>query len=405
MIRLSTSWMYQQSLTTMLDAQAAVSASQNAVSSGKRINQASDDPAGAMQVVLLDHALANNAQYSSNIDAANARLSTESNTLNTFASLLNQARSIAVQGINGVLSSSDRQDMATQLGQIREQMVQLANTTDVNGNALFAGTSATATPFVVQPDGSVSYAGNTDNQLTTIGNGLRLPNSDQGSGVFMDIPAGNGSFVASAAAGNTGSLLVGANSVTDATAWNAAIAAGPVNYKISFDGAGNWTATDLNNGNAVVGSGTYQGSGNISFNGLTMALTGNPAAGDSVSVQSGQKQDVFTTMANLIGALQNNGLSDTARSNALSSQLAGVDRAQDSVLGTQTAVGSRMNELTQQQSNYSTLTLGYQTTLSGVQDTDMASAITKLMLQSTALQASQQTFVKVQGMTLFNYLK
>jgi len=405
MIRLSTSWMYQQSLTTMLDAQAAVSASQNAVSSGKRINQASDDPAGAMQVVLLDHALANNAQYSSNIDAANARLSTESNTLNTFASLLNQARSIAVQGINGVLSSSDRQDMATQLGQIREQMVQLANTTDVNGNALFAGTSATATPFVVQPDGSVSYAGNTDNQLTTIGNGLRLPNSDQGNGVFMDIPAGNGSFVASAAAGNTGSLLVGANSVTDATAWNAAIAAGPVNYKISFDGAGNWTATDLNNGNAVVGSGTYQGSGNISFNGLTMALTGNPAAGDSVSVQSGQKQDVFTTMANLIGALQNNGLSDTARSNALSSQLAGIDRAQDSVLGTQTAVGSRMNELTQQQSNYSTLTLGYQTTLSGVQDTDMASAITKLMLQSTALQASQQTFVKVQGMTLFNYLK
>jgi flagellar hook-associated protein 3 FlgL len=405
MIRLSTSWMYQQSLTTMLDAQAAVSASQNAVSSGKRINQASDDPAGAMQVVLLDHALANNAQYSSNIDAANARLSTESNTLDTFANLLNQARSITVQGINGVLSNSDRQDMATQLGQIREQMVQLANTADVNGNALFAGTSTTATPFVVQPDGTVSYAGNTDNQLTTIGNGLRLPNSDQGNGVFMDIPAGNGSFAASAAAGNTGSLLVGANSVTDATAWNAAIAAGPVNYKVSFDGAGNWTATDLNNGNAVVGSGAYQGSGNISFNGLTMALTGNPAAGDSVSVQSGQTQDVFTTMANLIGALQNNGLSDTARSNALSSQLAGVDRAQDSVLGTQTAVGSRMNELTQQQSNYSTLTLGYQTTLSGVQDTDMASAITKLMLQSTALQASQQTFVKVQGMTLFDYLK
>lgn len=405
MIRLSTSWMYQQSLTTMLDAQAAMATSQNAVSSGKRINQASDDPAGAMQVVLLDHALANNAQYSSNIDAANARLSTESNTLNTFGSLLNQARSISVQGINGVLSNSDRQDMAAQLSQIREQMVQLANTADVNGNALFAGTSTTATPFVVQPNGAVSYAGNTDNQLTTIGNGLRMPNSDQGSGVFMDIPAGNGSFVAKAAAGNTGSLLVGANSVTNATAWNAALAAGPVNYQLSFDGAGNWTAADLNNGNAVVGSGTYQGSGNISFNGLTMALTGNPAAGDSVSVQSGQTQDVFTTMANLIGALQNNGLSDTARSNAISSQLAGIDRAQDSVLGTQTAVGSRMSGLTQQQSNYSSLTLGYQTTLSGVQDTDMASAITKLMLQSTALQASQQTFVKVQGMTLFNYLK
>ena len=68
-------------------------------------------------------------------------------------------------------------------------------------------------------------------------------------------------------------------------------------------------------------------------------------------------------------------------------------------------MGGRLNRLTQQQSTYSDLTLTYQTTLSGVQDTDMASAISQLMLQSTALQASQQTFAKVQGMSLFDYLK
>jgi flagellar hook-associated protein 3 FlgL len=283
--------------------------------------------------------------------------------------------------------------------------VQLANTTDASGNALFAGTSTTSTPFVLNSDGSVSYTGNSDNQMTAIGSGLRIPNSDEGAGLFMDIPAGNGSFVASAAAGNSGSLLVGATSVTDASAWKAATASGPVNYQISFDAAGNWTATDANHGNAVVGTGSYQDGGSISFNGMTVALSGLPAAGDTMSVKSGQTQDVFGTLTNMINALNDGSQNNTQLSNTMSRQIESIDRAQDQVSSTQTDVGGRLNRLAQQKSTYSDLTLTYQTTLSGVQDTDMASAISKLMLQSTALQASQQTFAKVQGMSLFDYLK
>ncbi|HKR76504.1 MAG TPA: flagellar hook-associated protein FlgL [Rhodanobacter sp.] len=405
MIRLSTSWMYQQSLGTMLDQQGSLSATQNQVSSGQRINLASDDPAGATQVVSLNHILASTAQYSTNIDGANARLSTESSALSSFNSLLDQARSMALQGINGTLSSADRQDMATQLTQIRAQLVQLANTTDASGNALFAGTSTTTTPFVFNSDGSVSYTGNSDNQMTAIGSGLRIPNSDEGAGLFMNIPAGNGSFVASAAAGNSGSLLVGATSVTDASAWKAATASGPVNYQISFDASGNWTATDASNGNAVVASGSYQDGGSINFNGMTVALSGTPAAGDTMSVKSGQTQDVFGTLTSMINALNDDSQNNTQLSNTMSRQIESIDRAQDGISSTQTDVGGRLNRLTQQKSTYSDLTLTYQTTLSGVQDTDMASAISKLMLQSTALQASQQTFAKVQGMSLFDYLK
>ena len=404
MIRISTSWMYQQSLSSILNQQSATAVTQNQVSSGQRINLASDDPGGATQVVSLNHVLADAAQYTSNINDANARLSTESSTLASFNSLLNQARSMAIQGINGTLSNADRQDMATQLGQIRAQMVQLANTTDANNNALFAGTSTTTTPFVLNSDGSVTYNGNSDNQMTAIGSGLRIPNSDAGSGLFMNIPAGNGSFVASAAAGNTGSLLVGANSVTNTTAWNAATAAGPVNYAITFDAAGNWTASDVNHGNATVATGTYKDGGSISFNGMSIALSGTPAAGDSVSVQSGQTQNVFATLTNMVNALNDTGSNNAQLSNTLSRQIESLDQAQNQVSATQTDVGGRLNRLTQQQSNYSNLTLTYQTVLSGVQDTNLASAISQLSLQSTALQASMQTFAKMQGMSLFNYI-
>lgn len=405
MIRLSTSWMFQQSLSTMLGQQSAVNVSQNQVSSGKRITVASDDPGGAAQVVSLDHILASTAQYSSNIDAANTRLSTESNTLGSFNSLLDQARSLALQGINGTLSASDRQDMSTQLVQIRSQLVQLANTTDAHGVALFAGTSTTTTPFVLNTDGAVSYSGNDSAQTTAIGDNLRLPNSDPGDALFMNLPAGNGSFVASAAAGNTGTLLVGTTSVTDTGAWQAATSAGPVNYQISFDAAGHWTATDANNGNAIVATGAYTDGGSIGFNGMSIALSGTPADGDTVSVKSGQTQDVFSTLGNMIDALNDGTLGDTQLGNTISRQIESIDSAQNSVLATQTDVGGRLDRLTQQKSTYADLTLTYQATLSGVQDTDMASAISQLMLQSTALQASQQTFAKVQSMSLFDYLK
>lgn len=405
MIRVSTSWMYQQALGSMLSQQAAVANTQNQVSSGQRINLASDDPAGATEVVSLNHVLAGNAQYTSNINNANARLSTESSTLDSFNSLLNQARSMAIQGINGTLSASDRQDMATQLVQIRAQLVQLANTTDGNGNALFAGTSTTTTPFVLNSDGSVTYNGNSSNQYTTIGSGLNISNSDNGADLFMNIPQGNGSFAASAGAGNTGTLLVGASSVTDTNAWNAATASGPVNYTISFDASGDWTATDA--GGNTVATGAYKDGGSISFNGMSIALSGTPNAGDTVSVQSGQKQDVFATLTNMINALNDTSTSNTNTqlSNSLSLQMASLDQAQNQISATQTDVGGRLNRLTQQQSTYSGLTLTYQTVLSGVQDTDMASAISQLELQTTALQASQQVFAKVQGMSLFNYIQ
>ena len=142
-MRLSTSWMYQQSVTTMLSQQSSLAATQNQVTTGVRINVASDDPAGAGQVVSLSHVISANTQYSANIDSANTRLNTEASTLSSVNSVLDSARTLGLQAINGTLSDSDRKSIASQLSQIRDQLVQLANSTDSNGNALFAGTSTT----------------------------------------------------------------------------------------------------------------------------------------------------------------------------------------------------------------------------------------------------------------------
>lgn len=408
-MRLSTNWMYQQSLGTLLNQQSALAATRNQVGTGKRINVASDDPAGAGKALGLSHMLAANAQYSSNIDGANTRLSTEQTALTSITNLLDSARSLALQGINGVLAGSDRKDMAAQLVQMRDQLVQLANTTDSNGQALFAGTSTTTMPFVKGADGSVSYAGNDAQSMVSAGSGLQLYTGDAGSTVFMNVPAGNGSFTASAGSANGGSLVVGTNSVSDPAAWSAGKAASGGGYTISFDADGNWSAADAD-GNPVVDgdghpvTGTYQDGGSVDFNGMSIALGGTPAAGDTVSVQAGGSQDIFSTFDNMIAALQGDG-ADTALTNDISRQIESLDQAMASVSNTMVSVGGRMNTLDQQKSTYADLGVTYQSALSDTQNVDAYTAISNLSIQSASLQASQQMFAQLKSMSLFNYIK
>jgi flagellar hook-associated protein 3 FlgL len=408
-MRLSTSWMYQQSVNSMLNQQSALANTQNQVSTGNRINVASDDPAGAGQIVSLNHIIAANSQYSTNIDSATTSLNTEASTLSSANSVLDSARTLALQAINGTLSSADRNSIASQLSQMRDQLLQLANSTDSNGNALFAGTSSTTTPFQVGVNGAVSYQGNSAQQMSAVGSGLQIATGDSGAGLFMNIPAGNGSFEASAGTANTGTLVVGSNSVTDLAAWNSSAAGSGGGYNITFGAGGTWTAADAN-GNPVLDSsgnpvtGTYQDGGAISFNGMSISMSGTPASGDTVSVQTGGKQDIFTTLNNMITALQS-GSSDTQLTNVMSRQVESIDQTQSAMSATQVAIGGRLDTVQQQQGTYQDLNVTYQSALSDVQNVDAYTAISNLSLQSTALQAAQQMFAQVKSMSLFNYLK
>ncbi|WP_233840657.1 flagellar hook-associated protein FlgL [Dyella sp. 2HG41-7] len=412
MMRISTSWMYQEQLNTMLNQQSTLAQTQNEVSTGNAINVASDNPVGAAQIVGLNHILAENTQYSSNIDSATTRLSSETSTLSSVSDLYNSVNDIGLGAINSAMSSSDLSNMATQLTQYRNQLMQLANTTDANGQALFAGTSTTTTPFVSNSSGGVSYVGNNQQQFTAIGSGLQVASGDSGSGLFMALPAGNGSFVASANSGNTGTLVVGANSVTNTAAYNAATASGPINDTITFGANGAYSVTDAS-GNPVLDSsgnpvtGTYTDGGSISFNGMSVSMSGTPASGDKVNVQSdtaSNSQDVFTTLNNMINALQSGG-STASITNTINRQLESLNQAMNAVSTTQVSVGSRMDTLQQQSTSYSDLSVTYKSALSDVQNVDMATAISNLSLQSTALQASQQVFAKIQSTSLFDYLR
>ena len=67
-------------------------------------------------------------------------------------------------------------------------------------------------------------------------------------------------------------------------------------------------------------------------------------------------------------------------------------------------VGSRLNAMDSQENLNDAYSLQLQTTLSRLEDLDYAEAITRLEQQLTGIQAAQQSFVRIQGLSLFNFL-
>jgi flagellar hook-associated protein 3 FlgL len=219
----------------------------------------------------------------------------------------------------------------------------------------------------------------------------------------MDIPTGNGTFAVSAAATNTGSMVAGASSVSDPSASPSAWDGGA--YSIVFTAADAYEVRDA--GGAVLDSGSYDPAkgGSVTFRGAQVAFSGEPAVGDSFAIGASGKQDVFTTLDNIIKTLRTPNGGDAHMQNALNTEFANLDQALDSITRTRGLVGARMNALDQQGALNDDLTLQYKTSLSDVQDLNYYDAISQLGAQTTALQAAQQTFTKIQGSKLFDYLR
>jgi len=398
-MRISTFWMQQSAVNAMLDQQAQVAQTQLQVSTGRRIQSPSDDPAGAAQALSLSHADAANSQYQRNIDAANSRLGNEDQTLSSVSDLLGRVRTLALEGVNGTLGADDRKNVATEIRQRLAQLVSLANTKDANGEYIFAGNATHTQPFV-QNGGAVNYVGDQGQRSIAIAPGQTVATGDPGSDVFQNIPAGNGYFSVAASPTNTGTAVSGATTVSDIAQWDRG------SYQIRFTAPDAYEVVD--GSNAVVSSGSYTSGDTISFRGVEIGFTGTPDAGDSYSVAPSGSKDIFSTLSDIADALEAPNF--TPHDNAVMTETLGrsiqnLDQASDRIVDVRARIGARINTADDQQNLNASVGVDLKSALSKVQDTDYASAVSTLNLQMTGLQAAQAAYVKVQGLSLFNFLK
>src|SRR5690606_11619553 len=102
----------------------------------KRMVTPSDDPLAASQAINVSQTLAMSERYAANRKVASMNLGMEENVLNTVTLQLQDVKTRLVEAGNGTLSSADRNVLAEVLELARQNLIDLANSTDGNGQYL-----------------------------------------------------------------------------------------------------------------------------------------------------------------------------------------------------------------------------------------------------------------------------
>jgi len=157
------------------------------LSSGKRVNVPSDDPLSSSLMVGNQDQSSRTDQYLQNIDTLMSQMQTADTALGSIVTALNQAISLGVEGANGTVSSSQKQQLAQNLLGIQAQVVQLANI-EVGGVFLFGGTASTTTPYVLDSTSAsgVQYNGNQGVNTVEIADGLKVQTNLAGDQLFQN---------------------------------------------------------------------------------------------------------------------------------------------------------------------------------------------------------------------------
>jgi flagellar hook-associated protein 3 FlgL len=398
-MRLSTAGMHASALAGMAERSADLVRTQGQIATGKRIQTPADDPAGSVRALELDRGLAESQQFARNADVATSRLSLEEQTLTDAANLLQRVRELAVQGNNATIDQNARQALASELQVRFNELVDIGNRRDANGEYLFSGYSTQTKPFA-QSGNSVTYAGDQGVRVLQTSPTQRIPDGHSGFEVFQNIAEGNGTFVTGANIANNGGAVIDGGSVTNPALWV------PDTYSLNFTSASAWEVR--NSSNALVASGAYAGNGTINFNGVQVTLTGQPATGDRFSIRPSDTQDMFATVANALSTLQRATVTAADRAQfatAMGATLTQIDRGLDHVSSVRADIGARLITLDDSQTNRDDRDIELQKELSNLRDLDYAKAITQLNLQQMGLQAAQASYSRIAQLSLFDYLR
>jgi flagellar hook-associated protein 3 FlgL len=111
---------------------------QQQVSSGLKISTPGDDPASAQQLIQLKGLLQDAEQYARNIAYGNSWLEQSDSAMADMGNVVTRAREISVQMANGTYSAQDRINTASELKQLKDELIQLGNT-QVAGKYIFGG--------------------------------------------------------------------------------------------------------------------------------------------------------------------------------------------------------------------------------------------------------------------------
>ncbi len=433
-MRIATSTIYNEQTQSMDNLLAQQQQYGQDLSTGKSLNQPSDNPGQIAQDLSVRATIAVDNQVSTNATSLQNQLTSVDGTLASLTNVLTSVRSLAVQGATDTISASQLQSIGTQVDQQLSEVVGLANS-QYNGVYVFSGTrippvkptTPIGTPITavnvttnaqaltqefaggqsIQTSVTLQQAFNyqaSDGSPDVFNALINLRNSLNGlqvvdkSGTAINLP---NTVITSA--GATPTLLNSANFATPITTDST----GNVSINIASKTDPNGTVLTFNPATATVASV------------VTAINAASPTTGVTATFDNSQERLVLTSKN---GAFQVQNVSSPGATNAgnfvqafglqsqadtvndLSTQIGDIDRILTSLISARATLGSSVQRLTALNAMTQTDIINQTKTQSSIEDTNVAQVTAQFSQTQTALQAAYATTSRLEGKTLFDYL-
>ncbi len=208
----STSAFYERSMHSLSALRSQAEDLQNQISTNSKITRSSDDPLAASQLRALARADAVGMIDTAAANRATTDLNLTDTALTQFANYVSRAQVLATQAASTLLPAAERASIASELAQIHQGLVGLANTRDGAGHALFGGDSPGDAYQINATTGMAEYIGSGSAGQLSLGDGQMVSRSLTGP-EFLSFKD---------AAGNSTDLMAVVKSLSDALAGGSA---------------------------------------------------------------------------------------------------------------------------------------------------------------------------------------
>ncbi|MEL0326052.1 MAG: flagellar hook-associated protein FlgL [Burkholderiaceae bacterium] len=428
-MQVSTKLFNQQQIRQFSKLTADIQEKQEKISSGRAILNASDDPVAAVNLSAANEQKILLERFEENVYLAQNRLEAGDKVLQESISVMTRITELATQARNPTYDAFSRRAILTEITELREVLVDLANTQDARGQSLFAGFSNEKIAFVEGPDGKIHYNGDRGTHTVQISESMNIPTSLDGITVFGRVETANGrrdifEIVDSVAAS--------INPLRDLDERASASAKASVSFTIprqnqkwELDLAGSLGQVRIS---AVLSEGNEQKFADAvnaqsdltgvvaSFDQLTGRTILTDIEAGEIEIENleieGQELSNYAGQYHLIFNSVDENQQEVGEPRVLSDldQLLGrgisnLKSAMDHLSIQQAVFGAQMSKAEVQRGALATRKLAVTQDISKLGDADLAKLVTDLQAQLTNRDAAQQAFAKMGQQSLFDYLR
>ncbi len=186
-MRITNTMQNQTLINSMMNNQSAMAQLQLQMSSGQKINSASDNPSAVPSIMNANLNLNKIDTYQNNITYLNGEIEITESTLGQVTEYIQRLKTLTLEAASASTGPEQLKLINDEVQQIKEQLVSLANT-QYQDSHIFSGNKTGTPAYAINDDGSISYNGTSVNddyeRKYTIADGVNLAINVAGDGVF-----------------------------------------------------------------------------------------------------------------------------------------------------------------------------------------------------------------------------